>query len=488
MTPSERGRLIWNLADLIDSHVEELAQLETLDNGKPVGIARAADVPLSAELFRYMAGWATKIEGQTIPLSVPYTPGAQYLAYTRRERRGVGRGALAFPRPRSTSAILGGWYSSAPAHSLPSRFLPPKSASAAHLTKRNPMRATAAQISSARPSNLILLRQLRAELAARGLFAPSRFWAKKLLFWVPAFFVSYFALMVVPFGLWWLALAPLASMGMLTMGFLGHDAGHNAISRKRWVNDACGKFGMSFLCGMSFGAWRARHNLHHARCQEIEGDPDMHFGVLFSVYPGSASWHSRLGRFFLRIQEYSFWPLSSLYWVTLRYDGFRDLFQRPDETRADRFLLPLHWIVLLVAPAIIFGWKPALLAYVVTACLSSMMTASVFIPNHIGMPRLEPGARLSHLEQQVVTSRNVLNPRAFDFYYGGLNSQIEHHLFPRVSHHRYRAMRPIVRAFCARHGIAYREEGLFAALAAVSRHLGNITAEHRRSAVRLATR
>jgi phenylacetaldehyde dehydrogenase len=89
MTPSERGRLIWKLGDLIDAHVEELAQLETLDNGKPVAIARAADVPLSAELFRYMAGWATKIEGQTIPLSVPYTPGAQYLAYTRREPIGV---------------------------------------------------------------------------------------------------------------------------------------------------------------------------------------------------------------------------------------------------------------------------------------------------------------------------------------------------------------------------------------------------------------
>src|SRR5438105_2354271 len=89
MTPAERGRLMWKLADHIDAHVDELAQLETLDNGKPFTIARAADVPLAAELFRYMAGWATKIEGHTIPLSVPYTPGAQYLAYTRREPVGV---------------------------------------------------------------------------------------------------------------------------------------------------------------------------------------------------------------------------------------------------------------------------------------------------------------------------------------------------------------------------------------------------------------
>jgi len=89
ITPSERGRLIWKLADLMESHLEEFAQLESLDNGKPVTVARAADVPLAVDLFRYMAGWATKIEGNTIPISVPYTPGAQYHAYTLREPVGV---------------------------------------------------------------------------------------------------------------------------------------------------------------------------------------------------------------------------------------------------------------------------------------------------------------------------------------------------------------------------------------------------------------
>ncbi len=89
LTASERGRLIWKLADLLETHAEEFAQLESLDNGKPVTVARAADVPLAVDLFRYMAGWATKIEGNTIPLSVPYTPGARYLAYTLREPVGV---------------------------------------------------------------------------------------------------------------------------------------------------------------------------------------------------------------------------------------------------------------------------------------------------------------------------------------------------------------------------------------------------------------
>src|SRR6202522_1614899 len=89
LTAAERARLIWKLADLIESHTEELGYLESLDNGKPLAVAKAADVPLAAELFRYMAGWATKIEGNTIPLSVPYTPGAKFFAYTLREPIGV---------------------------------------------------------------------------------------------------------------------------------------------------------------------------------------------------------------------------------------------------------------------------------------------------------------------------------------------------------------------------------------------------------------
>jgi phenylacetaldehyde dehydrogenase len=89
MTASERGRLIWKLGDLLLENLEEVAQLETLDNGKPIAVTRVADVPLAADLFHYMAGWTTKIEGNTIPLSVPYTPGARYLAYTLREPVGV---------------------------------------------------------------------------------------------------------------------------------------------------------------------------------------------------------------------------------------------------------------------------------------------------------------------------------------------------------------------------------------------------------------
>ena len=84
MTASERGRLLWKLSDLVEQHGEEFGYIESLDNGKPLKIAKVADVPLAVDLFRYMAGWATKIEGNTIPISVP-----GHFAYTLREPVGV---------------------------------------------------------------------------------------------------------------------------------------------------------------------------------------------------------------------------------------------------------------------------------------------------------------------------------------------------------------------------------------------------------------
>ena len=99
MTPSERGKLMWKLADLIDAHTEELAQLESLDNGKPLAVARAADVPLAADILRYFAGWATKIEGNTITfpcrirpaLVTTPTPCASPSESSARSFRGISR-------------------------------------------------------------------------------------------------------------------------------------------------------------------------------------------------------------------------------------------------------------------------------------------------------------------------------------------------------------------------------------------------------------
>lgn len=105
MTPAARGRLLWRIADLIDEHTDELAVLESLDNGKPLTAAKTIDVPAAADIFRYMAGWATKVEGNTIPISVDYMPGAEFHAYTEREPVGVVGQII----PWNFPLVMAGW-------------------------------------------------------------------------------------------------------------------------------------------------------------------------------------------------------------------------------------------------------------------------------------------------------------------------------------------------------------------------------------------
>src|SRR4051794_10892780 len=113
------------------------------------------------------------------------------------------------------------------------------------------MMASGASDAVPEPLDSAALKALHARLDAQGLFAPSRFWTRKLLLWIPTFFLSYLGLFLLPFGAVWLILAVTASVGLLTMGYVGHDAGHFALSRRGWVNNLWGQLGMTFLCGMS---------------------------------------------------------------------------------------------------------------------------------------------------------------------------------------------------------------------------------------------
>jgi phenylacetaldehyde dehydrogenase len=89
ITPQERGKLIWRLADLVEAHLEDFAQIDSLDNGKPINEARFFDVPFTVDMLRYFAGWPTRITGDTIPISFPAAVGNSYHAYTLREPIGV---------------------------------------------------------------------------------------------------------------------------------------------------------------------------------------------------------------------------------------------------------------------------------------------------------------------------------------------------------------------------------------------------------------
>ena len=257
------------------------------------------------------------------------------------------------------------------------------------------------------------LRDLRARLDQRGLLEPSRFWTRKLLFWVPAFFLSYLGLLALPFGL------ALAAAGAGRLGRSPDDGLRRP--RRRALRALQGPLGEQLLGPVrddvpvrdelrllalapqrrttsTARRWAATPTCTSACCSP--STPSRRTGTRRSGVSSCGSRSGPSGRS----------PRST--GSRLRYDGIRDLFQRPEETKIDRFLMPLHWIVLLIVPGLVFGWPAALLAYLTVSCLSSLMTASVFIPNHIGMRRLGTGQKVSYLEQQVTTSREHRQPAA----------------------------------------------------------------------------
>ena len=312
-----------------------------------------------------------------------------------------------------------------------------------------------------------LIENLRGRLLRAGLFDP-----RPSFYWIKGITLA----MVQAFGYWLLihrqagwrgAGVIVCALAMVQFGILAHDAGHRSISRARWVNDLWGYFSMSFVCGMSFSRWRAAHNLHHARSQEQERDPDMQFDLLLAVYEDDVRRRSRFGKRLVRYQAWYFWPLTLFFWVSLRADGLRHLVREPLPSRIDRWILPLHYALWLLVPAIVTGPSPALWNYVATSCLAAILTASLFAINHVGMPIIGPHTAISYLRQQAELSRNITCGKWADLAFGGLNFHIEHHLFPRIGHANLRSVQGIVRPFCGEHGIRYHEQSFGQALRSV---------------------
>ncbi|WP_455432376.1 fatty acid desaturase family protein [Thermocatellispora tengchongensis] len=191
-----------------------------------------------------------------------------------------------------------------------------------------------------------------------------------------------------------------------------------------------------------------------------------------------------MSRFIGRWQAYLFFPLLTLEGVNLHVSSFRAL-ARPGYRRRgiEGALLAGHVVLFLVAvfSAMPFGMALAFVA--VNQAVFGVYLGCTFAPNHKGMPMLTGDDRLDFLRRQVLTSRNVTGGLAMDIALGGLNHQIEHHLFPSMPAPNLRRARPIVRAYCAEIGVDYQECGLIESYARALRHMHEIGAPLRSGTV-----
>ena len=271
---------------------------------------------------------------------------------------------------------------------------------------------------------------------------------------------------------WWqLATAVWLAVVFGQTAFLGHDAGHRQIFRRRRANDLVGLVHGNLLIGLSYGWWVGKHNRHHSNPNHEDLDPDVVIGTV-AFTPDQARARQGLTRVMARYQAYLFFPLLTLEAVHLHGASVKAVLRDTVKSRSmEALLLLAHTAGSLTALLLVLSPLRAAVFVIVQQGLFGLYLGCAFAPNHKGMPMLTEADELDYLRRQVLTSRNVRGSRLVDFALGGLNYQIEHHLFPSMPRPNLRRSRPLIRAFCVQHGLNYTEASLFGSYAQAVRHL-----------------
>lgn len=270
---------------------------------------------------------------------------------------------------------------------------------------------------------------------------------------------------------WWqLATAAFLALMYTQLSFLGHDAGHKQIFRRRRANDALGLL-LGGLVGLSYGWWIGKHNRHHANPNHEEDDPDVNIPALaFTTGQGGAK--RGLTRWMAKYQAFLFFPLLLLEGLELHRSSIRFAWRGGIRLRRlEKVLLLTHIGAYLTAVFLVLPPLTAVAFIAVHQGLWGVYMGCSFAPNHKGMPTVAEGHPWDYLRKQVLTSRNVRGGRWVDFLLGGLNYQIEHHLFPSMPRPNLRRAQPVVQSFCAERGISYTQCGLVHSYGEVLRHL-----------------
>ena len=318
-----------------------------------------------------------------------------------------------------------------------------------------------------------LLRQVRAA----GLLDPTPgYWTVKILATVAFLGLAWATFVAVGDSWWQLAVAALLAFSYTQLGFLGHDIGHGQVARSRRWQDVLGWVHGNLLLGFSYSWWVRHHNKHHSYPNHLERDSDVtRRRVIFTPEQGP----TRRGRptlFIVRHQHVVFYPLLTTESLGLRIASFKALRNRESKANTlEASLIAVHLAAYLGVVAAVLPPLKALAFVLVHQMLFGLYLGSVFAPNHKGMPAQRPGEHWDWLTRQVVTSRNLLPSRRVNFLYGGLNYQIEHHLFPTMSRKNLGRARPIVKRYCAEHGVRYHEVSATRSFVEIVGHLRRTT-------------
>jgi fatty acid desaturase len=337
-----------------------------------------------------------------------------------------------------------------------------------------PGRASAAGgLSVAADPSTASFRALALQVRAMGLLdRRPGYYRVKITLTIFAFFAGW--ALFVKAGNSWATLAVAALLGMMftQLGFIGHDAGHNQVFATRRRNRLLGLTAGNVLIGLSFGWWVPKHNAHHAHPNEMGRDPDIGEGVAPALSDAPGNGPGPLASWLARWQAPLFFPLMLLRSGGMHVLGIQRLVRRRDHASAvEASLLMLHAALYLTVVLWVLSPLKALAFVAVQQAVFSLYLGISFAPNHKGMPIIESAAAAGFARRQVVTARNIRAGRFTTFMLGGLNYQIEHHLFPSMPRPNLRRVQSLVRDFCAATDLGYSEESFVESFRQIIHHL-----------------
>ncbi len=275
----------------------------------------------------------------------------------------------------------------------------------------------------------------------------------------------------------WYQLVVAAALAVVCtqFAFLGHDAAHRQVFSSAAWNDWTSLLIGDLMIGICSGWWLSKHSRHHGAPNQEGKDPDIASGVL-SFTPAATAGRGRIGAVLTARQGFYFFPLLLLEGLNLHVQGARTaLGKGPVKHRSVEIsLLSLRIVGYLTLLAVALPPGKAIAFLAVQLGVFGLYMGCSFAPNHTGMPIVPANLTVDFLRRQVLMSRNIRGGRWMTFVFGGLNYQIEHHLFPSMPRPNLRRARAIVRPFCQAQGITYTETGLFQAYVIVVRYLNQV--------------
>jgi fatty acid desaturase len=296
----------------------------------------------------------------------------------------------------------------------------------------------------------------------------------KITLTILAFLAGWAAFVAVGNSWMTLAVAPLAGVTFTQLGFIGHDAGHNQIFSTRRRNRMLGLAVGNALIGLSFGWWVPKHNAHHAHPNELGRDPDIGEGAAGPSPDAPGGGRGQVASWLARWQAPLFFPLMLLRSSGMHVLGITRLARRRDRAAAaEAALIALHAALYLTAVLWVLSPLKALAFVAVQQGVFSLYLGISFAPNHKGMPLIESATAAGFARRQVITSRNIKGGWLTTFMLGGLNYQIEHHLFPSMPRPSLRRVQGLVTDFCTAAGLGYSEESLTGLFRQIIRHLSD---------------